>query len=124
MKENGLTSILDVRRNEEVLFFERKTPFSTDVSGANKKVNANLIPYKALALLNSQDRTEGVCRETVALAMAPLGRFGLRINCALFSLDILFELNNVLLVAGRRRWCVGMAIGFIDLHILDVGVVL
>lgn len=63
-------------------------------------------------------------RATVTLAMAPLGRFGLRINSALLSFDVFFELSSVFLVVGSGDWCVGVAIGFIDLHMLDVGVVL
>jgi hypothetical protein len=89
-------SILDIRRDEEVL-----------------------IPYKSLTLLNGQDRAEGVGR-----AMTPPGCFRLRINGTLFSFDVLFELSGVLLVVGSGGWCVGVAIGFIDLHVLDVGVVL
>ena len=78
----------------------------------------NLIPHKALTLLDSQDRAEGVVR-----AMAPPGWcFRLRINRALFSFGVLFELGGVLLVVGSGGW--GVAIGFIDLHVLDVGVVL
>ena len=55
--------------------------------------------------------------------MTPPGCFRLRINGALFSFDVLFELGGVLLVVGSGGGGVGV-ISFIDLHVLDVGVVL
>lgn len=122
-ERNRLTSILDIRRDEEVLF-KRSTPISADASQETaRQVRTNLVPYKSLTLLDGQDGTECVCRATVTLAMAPLGYFRLRINCTLLSFDVLFELSRVLLVVGGGRWGVGVAIGFIDLHVLDVGVV-
>ena len=42
----------------------------------------------------------------------------------MFSFDALFELGEALLVIGSGRGGVGVAIGFVDLHVLDVGVVL